>query len=1269
MRETLAASGRVGRDLLAVDWAATPLGDPDTWPLSLSNAVRIILSSQFSMWMAWGEELTFFCNDAYRRNTLGAKYPWALGRSAREVWAEIWPEIGPRIEQVIATGQATWDEALQLFLERAGYPEETYHTFSYSPLTDDDGAINGMLCVVAEVTEEIVNQRRMSTLRHLGIRVSTAESVADAVEAGCDHLALNDESLPWVAVYLFEDDGSAVLAGTAGIEPGHVAAPLHIAGDDPAAIWPAHRLHAGEEVVVEHIDQLIPGLPTGAWQLPPETAVIVPIPRPLTPTPYGFLVFGANRHRPVDQSFYEFVELIAAHFSAAITDARAMQQEKERSEALSRLDQAKSDFLANVSHELRTPLTLLLGPAEDALADTEEPLPPAQRHRLDMIVRSGGRMLRLVNTLLDFSRLDGQHETLGRFQRTDLSAYTAQVVDLFESPMERHGLALVFEGDDDVMAYVDRNQWAHIVLNLLSNALKFTFDGGVTVRLQQRDGAAVLAVVDTGTGIEEDELSRLFERFHRVRGVESRSIEGTGIGLALVAQLAALHGGEASVTSTVGVGSSFEVCIPLGVDHLSPEQVEEDDDGDPGQAVVGPAVGSRATALIDETSGWLQGRSAPGRDGTADMTGMTGMTSATYAGDPSLPTVLVVDDNADMRRYLASTLAGGYRVVVAVDGVAALERLAHDRVDLVITDVMMPRLDGFGLLARMKERPELAMIPVIMVSARAGEEGTVEGLEAGADDYLVKPFSARELLARVRVHLEVERLEAIRDGLQRAHDLVDQAERIALLGSWEVDLDADSVVGSRTFQALLGLSSDELERLDLRSLVAIFVRPDDVDQALGRLRTAHVGEEFRYDAAMTRPSGEEVILGFHGEVAEVAEVARSRRVLRGSVQDITEQLLVQQQLISAEAARREASRERAIADGLQHSLLPVVPTQLDFLEIATYYRPGEAGTQVGGDWYDVIDLMGGRTAFVVGDVMGRGVRAAAVMGQIKSAARAFARLDLAPNDVMENLDGIVRDLVPSGIVTCVYAVHDPADQTLTYANAGNVPPLLVGDDGRSTRLAVTGPPLGAGYQGRRDGEVVAEPGSLLALYTDGLVEQRGIDLDSRLDQLERALLQRREHPLQELPTSLVDLMAGDSVDDVAVVIASMQPPRYRMTLKTVHGDLSEIALARETVDRQLRAWRIPEAVRADLILMTSELVTNAIIHGRSPIELRLRRSDHEVVIEVSDGSAARPQRRSPEAEEEHGRGLGIVERLSDRWGSRLVSGGKVVWATRRIARP
>src|SRR4051794_23059691 len=250
-RSALAGGGDVGRDLLAVDWSATPLGQPEAWPRSLASIVGVLLTSRFSMWLAWGPELTFFCNDAYRRDTLGTKYPWALGRPAREVWAEIWPDIGPRIETVLRTGEATWDEALLLFLGRSGYMEETYHTFSYSPLAGDDGRIEGMLCVVSEDTERVIGERRLATLRDLSAGLSAARTEEEVLAAAARELGRDQRSLPFTLIYLLGGgDDAPRLAAASGIDRGHPAS-------EPW--WPF------DSELVDTLGGRFDELPTGDW--------------------------------------------------------------------------------------------------------------------------------------------------------------------------------------------------------------------------------------------------------------------------------------------------------------------------------------------------------------------------------------------------------------------------------------------------------------------------------------------------------------------------------------------------------------------------------------------------------------------------------------------------------------------------------------------------------------------------------------------------------------------------------------------------------------------------------------------------------------------------------------------------------------------------------------------------------------------------------------------------------------------------------------------
>ena len=388
LREFLAGSGEVGQDLLEVDWAATPLGPIDEWPSALATVIRVLLTSRFAMWMAWGPGLTFVCNDAYRRDTLGQKYPWALGRGAREVWAEIWTEIGPRIQSVLSTGPDTWDEALMLILERSGYREESYHTFSYSPLANDDGVIAGMLCVVSEDTKRVVGERRMATLRELGSASSGVREEDEFLDAAGEVLAGNPRSLPFTMVYLF-DDGAAELACSSGISEGHPIAPAGIDLGDPDPLWPVRELAAGRAVVVPLAPERFAELPVGGWDEPPEQALVLPILQPAHERPYGFLVAGLNRYAALDSGYRAFVELIAQHLSAGLAALRTYDAERRRATQLEELDRAKTAFFSNVSHEFRTPLTLMLGPLRTPWASRR-----GCPERLELVHRNALRLLK-----------------------------------------------------------------------------------------------------------------------------------------------------------------------------------------------------------------------------------------------------------------------------------------------------------------------------------------------------------------------------------------------------------------------------------------------------------------------------------------------------------------------------------------------------------------------------------------------------------------------------------------------------------------------------------------------------------------------------------------------------------------------------------------------------------------------------------------------------------------------------------------------------------
>ncbi len=380
----------------------------------------------------------------------------------------------------------------------------------------------------------------------------------------------------------------------------------------------------------------------------------------------------------------------------------------------------------------------MLSPVEELFGARQD---PEQRELLDLVHRNGLRLQKLVNTLLDFSRIEAGRIDAA-FEPSDICRLTDDLASNFRSAMEKAGLrfTVVCEPLPEPV-YLDCEMWEKIVLNLLSNAMKFTFEGGVTVRMASRGNHAELTVADTGTGIPESELPHIFERFHRIAGSKGRTIEGTGIGLALVQELVKLHGGSISARSEVSKGTTFTVSIPLGTAHLPKDKIK----------AAGGSTGAtrRSDAFVAEAVRWLP----------AESTANDGALSSDSAGETGagLERILLADDNADMREYVTRLLAGRYRIEAVSDGESALRQALANPPDLILSDVMMPGLDGFGLLQELRARPETRTIPIIFLSARAGEESRVEGLRAGADDYLIKPFTARELLARVGAHLSMRK--------------------------------------------------------------------------------------------------------------------------------------------------------------------------------------------------------------------------------------------------------------------------------------------------------------------------------------------------------------------------------------------------------------------------------------------------------------------------------------------------------------------------------
>ncbi len=527
-----------------------------------------------------------------------------------------------------------------------------------------------------------------------------------------------------------------------------------------------------------------------------------------------------------------------------ITEKKAHEREIARQrEELAQLDVLKTQFFANISHEFRTPLTLMLGPLEDALANAHGTLPAGAAASLSTSHRNAMRLLKLVNTMLDFSRIEAGR-VQASYQPADLAALTAELASNFRSLCEKAGLRLIVNClplSPDEPAYVDRDMWEKIVLNLVSNAFKFTLHGEIEVRLEGVDGHARLSVRDTGVGIPPEELPRVFERFHRIERSRGRTHEGTGIGLALVQELVKLHGGTISVTSTLGQGSTFTVTIPLGKAHLDPARIGTV------PALASTAVGH--AAFVEEALRWLPEEALPD--------------DWILAGEESLgvdqlghekPRILWADDNADMRAYVSRLLGSRFHVQAVSDGEAALEAARANPPDLVLSDVMMPKLDGFGLLSALRSDSRLCEIPIILLSARAGEESRIEGMEAGADDYLVKPFAARELVARVETHLKISRMRqegkaALAESEARFRTFANTAPAIL----WITEPDASCSFVSRGWYDFTGQSEDAA----LGSGWLDCVHPDDREETrLVLLEATRKREPFSLDYRLRRPDGE-----------------------------------------------------------------------------------------------------------------------------------------------------------------------------------------------------------------------------------------------------------------------------------------------------------------------------------------------------------------------------------------------------------------------------
>ncbi len=857
----------------SIDWSATPLGPVEAWPSTLGTALSICLASRFPIVIGWGPELLLLYNEAYRP-IMGARHPRALGRPCYEAYEEIIPFLKPMLDGVLASGVATWEEDFHFPLERNGYVEEAYFTLSHSAIRDENRVIRGIFATICETTSRVLSLRRLQVSSELARRTMHANGAEHACRLAGEVFDEFHADIPWSALYLVEDR-EARLVATSSL--GAEALPQRLDLSGPSSVARAVR---EMRPIESRVERELPG----RGRIASDPVLIAPIERAGHERPSAVLVAGRNARCPFDDAYRGFFGFVVRQIGTAIANAVASAEERERARALAEIGQAKTTFFSNVSHEFRTPLTLLMGPLQDVLESSTEPLPARAREAVELAHRNALRLGKLVKALLDFSRIEAGR-LRANYVATDLAAATRDLASMFRSAIDRAGLVFDLSAIEDLPqpVFVDRGMWEQIVSNLLSNAFKFTFQGGIRIAVRTAGGRAEVAIEDTGVGIAEHELPRLFERFHRIEGSRARTHEGSGIGLSLVESLVALHGGSIAATSCLDKGTRFTISLPFGSAHLPQDRI----DADPPTTTTAPSASGETYA--NEALRWLP---TDGADAAPEV--------EPYEGPEAAARILVADDNADMRDYIARLLRPHWTVEVARDGVDALAAVRAGRFDLVLADVMMPGLDGFGLLREMRGDTTTAEIPVVMLSARAGDESRIEGFEAGTDDYLVKPFTSRELVTRVRSQLALSRarsfqaaavrdLVAARAEAERANAVKD--EFLAMLGH-ELRNPLAPIVTAVELMAARGDTGLERERLIIERQVNHLVRlvddlldvsritrgkitlqRDEVDLAdvvAAGVETASPVLEQRHHAVQVNvPRGRFLVLGDRARLAQV----------------------------------------------------------------------------------------------------------------------------------------------------------------------------------------------------------------------------------------------------------------------------------------------------------------------------------------------------------------------------------------------------------------
>ncbi|KAG8828010.1 hypothetical protein FRC19_010518 [Serendipita sp. 401] len=824
-------------------WENTDLGPREEWDVCLRQAVDLTLNSPFPVSVWWGPDLTLVYNDAYAAMST-TKHPFILGQKGQVAWGELWDILGPAVHECIK-GNAVYKYDDLLFMDRLESEEqsleESYHSWSWTPIIDSRGHFVGLYNATFETSQKVVAERRLNTLQLLGSNTATAQNKETFCQAALATLEENDKDIPFAAFYLSDPSNADSEPTKSDTTPQNAGAPLPAFDSIKLSLRLGGTIGLSEDfeyipqnlnIVVHPMESPLLNPPTQfrwpiqqairdkqpirvaiphhvsdgiqrrrGWGDRPSHAVVIPIAGDGDARPLGVLITGLNTRRSFDADYSKWVDVLRSSMSSLLAASIAREDEVKRAERLAELDAAKTALFSNASHELRTPLTLIGGPIADCMAEVKDAKIKA---KLATAARNIDRLVRLVDSLMDFSRLEaGRLE--GRYSPVQFGPYVAELASVFRPVIEKANLnfTITYDPDETRAVLIDQDYMEKIIFNLIGNAFKYTLTGSIAVEVVYSEKDASLIVRDTGVGIPEADLPRIWDRFHRVEAT-SRSHEGTGIGLSLTKQFVHLHAGTihvSSITPSEGSsdhGSTFTATFPLGKDHLPASQLVYDAPSSKKQ--------SYAKGIVAEAARWRQtGDSMTPSDSDESYSSLDGHRYFDLSFDPE-DLVLLVDDNQDMLEYIKGIFGRYCHVRIANNGQVALEMARRFSPQLIISDVMMPILDGFGLVAAVKADPLLQAIPIILLSARAGDSNRAEGILCGADDYIPKPFSSRELLARANLQIQLgKRKRDMEYRFQERTKEVQILTDLSPVGLFRVDNEGNMLQCNDRFRELSGL--------------------------------------------------------------------------------------------------------------------------------------------------------------------------------------------------------------------------------------------------------------------------------------------------------------------------------------------------------------------------------------------------------------------------------------------------------------------------------